>query len=1312
MVIANGSLVCTLGLHDADFSKDKVDIIPIGAQKHLMPDTRKRKRTDSRNRQSLDSVETSGGHSLRKRDRKIYAESSGSSDFEEISDEQIEVSKRWGNVIKLKVSPAKLRSAQRDSTEPEEESRRSSLLHPVATEESHFNVEDKIHPKKRKSRASVVIKDEDDFDEEEEEQEEDNLREDISDYSAPKPPRLHRGTKKPSRKQPMSERQAGRSRQRLIRNRRPPRKRATSDSSEESYQEDNNSGDPDALDLETSSPEPNNFVDHEILPRGKTRARTRAALQEYETLDDEIAELNDRPRRNQQRQVELRRRKQVNYYIPPADDNMQNMGLGGPSKSRTSGLSKSFFGTVSGFGAMPGYDSSDDELKRGNALGLTPAHITQGTPANLGRVKNINNLADTDPLGVDANVSFESVGGLSDQMVTLPLLYPEIFQKFHITPPRGVLFHGPPGTGKTLMARALAASCSTEGRNISFYMRKGADCLSKWVGEAERQLRLLFEEAKATQPSIIFFDEIDGLAPVRSSKQEQIHASIVSTLLALMDGMDGRGQVIVIGATNRPDSVDSALRRPGRFDREFYFPLPEITARKGIIDIHTKGWDPPLSEDFKKELAQLTKGYGGADLRALCTEAALNAVQRRYPQIYSTVDKLKIDTANIEVKARDFMTAIRKIVPSSERSSTSGAAPLPDHITPLLGETFESIKSSLASMLPEQKRKTVLEESMFEEEGEDGFERETLLQRFEASRVFRPRLLIYGQSGMGQRYLAAAALHFFEGYHVQSLDLGFLMGDSSRTPEAALIQAFVEVRRHKPSVLFIAGLDIWYEAVSETIRSTFSTLLRSLGPADSVLLLGFADCDIDELHPHVKNWFGYSMLGRVEVSSPTRDMIVNYFNSLIGYIAAAPTSLPDAVKRKPRILEELQVVGIEDQNKVFTPKELRALGNKDPQLKRLLKQRLSSFLHLIKQQPSNRKFKKPLIDLDKVNQIEPTPVGDLSEAFGPDTDNPASQMAVITRLEDGKFMENATGKVYHGMSLDVIEERLWNGFYIHPKGFLNDIKLIVEDAEISGNRENAIKAKQMYHNVEWSFDDAFDEHSMTEYSRLEQREIDRRSKYNESYRKELEEAVEADIGNNEQVADHNNDVIMQDEEPETDQQKPNGAGEIFFPPNDQLGTGQTSVLSKAGDDEPASQVIRVDDPPNNNVIPIVPAPALIEQPVPEEKIKGDSSIDPNPSVVFPVPKDPTPSPPSPKPDLEIDRNILRQLHRTFADLTIGFSVEQLEQVNAGCMDAVWRYRSDWNRNNVIRKVEKTLVAIAKEIKSLQKKPEDIYALGS
>lgn len=168
-------------------------------------------------------------------------------------------------------------------------------------------------------------------------------------------------------------------------------------------------------------------------------------------------------------------------------------------------------------------------------------------------------------------------------------------------------------------------------------MRKGADCLSKWVGEAERQLRLLFEEARNQQPSIIFFDEIDGLAPVRSSKQDQIHASIVSTLLALMDGMDGRGQVIVIGATNRPDAIDPALRRPGRFDREFYFPLPTLEARERILRIMTKkwaGWESEKGEENVRGLAKLTKGYGGADLRVRCVWHDLREGRRIYHVVF------------------------------------------------------------------------------------------------------------------------------------------------------------------------------------------------------------------------------------------------------------------------------------------------------------------------------------------------------------------------------------------------------------------------------------------------------------------------------------------------------------------------------------------------------------------------------------------------------------------------------------------------------------------------------------------------------
>lgn len=469
----------------------------------------------------------------------------------------------------------------------------------------------------------------------------------------------------------------------------------------------------------------------------------------------------------------------------------------------------SLLGGPWGTGATGGVDSdsSDDEMVQrsgvGGAVGMTPTSAAAplglfgvpgaaaaaeaggigGATPNVGKVKNQKALADADPLGVDLNIDFSQVGGLQGhidqlkEMVQLPLLYPELFQRFHVTPPRGVLFHGPPGTGKTLLARALANSVGHGGRKITFYMRKGADALSKWVGEAEKQLRLLFEEARRTQPSIIFFDEIDGLAPVRSSKQEQIHASIVSTLLALMDGMDGRGQVIVIGATNRPDNIDPALRRPGRFDREFYFPLPDKEGRRSIIDIHTKDWG--MSEQFRDLLAERTKGYGGADLRALCTEAALNSIQRTYPQIYSSKEKLIVDPDKIHIHATDFMLSIKKLVPSSERQAASAAAPLPKSVEPLLRSQYTAVIKALNDILPRKKQLTALEEAMYEhpEDADHGFGREQMSTEFERSRIFRPRLLITGKPGMGQTYLASAILNHLEGVHVQNFDLATLLGD-------------------------------------------------------------------------------------------------------------------------------------------------------------------------------------------------------------------------------------------------------------------------------------------------------------------------------------------------------------------------------------------------------------------------------------------------------------------------------------------------------------------------------------------------------
>ncbi|GKT33233.1 Uncharacterized AAA domain-containing protein C31G5.19, partial [Aduncisulcus paluster] len=266
-----------------------------------------------------------------------------------------------------------------------------------------------------------------------------------------------------------------------------------------------------------------------------------------------------------------------------------------------------------------------------------------GASSSIKRGDVVN--SDSSPITLPSNLSLDMVGGLAEQVrqvkevVFLPLVHKHVFKSVSSNPPRGVLFHGPPGCGKTLVCRVLASMCSDFlGKKVTFFMRKGADCMSKWVGEAEKQLRSLFNEAKAMSPSIIFFDEIDGLCPVRSSRQDQIHSSVVATLLSLMDGMDDRGDVVVIGATNRPDSIDPALRRPGRFDKEVLFTLPNVTGREEILKIHTQKWTHPISHGIIKRIAEKTEGYSGADLAALCNEAALFCIRRTKPELY-VVDK-------------------------------------------------------------------------------------------------------------------------------------------------------------------------------------------------------------------------------------------------------------------------------------------------------------------------------------------------------------------------------------------------------------------------------------------------------------------------------------------------------------------------------------------------------------------------------------------------------------------------------------------------------------------------------------------------
>uniref|UniRef100_A0A3P9JWF6 ATPase family AAA domain-containing protein 2 n=1 Tax=Oryzias latipes TaxID=8090 RepID=A0A3P9JWF6_ORYLA len=723
----------------------------------------------------------------------------------------------------------------------------------------------------------------------------------------------------------------------------------------------------------------------------------------------EEAEENDRP-------YNLRQRKTVQRYeappIEPVNRKQSNPSLFDTHRSpaRRSHIRVKKHAIHS----SDTTSSSDEErFERRKSKSMTRAR-NRCLPVNLtaedlasgvlrDRVKVGASLADVDPMNLDNSVRFDSVGGLSyhiqslKEMVVFPLLYPEVFERFKIQPPRGCLFYGPPGTGKTLVARALANECSQGNRKVSFFMRKGADCLSKWVGESERQLRLLFDQAYLMRPSIIFFDEIDGLAPVRSSRQDQIHSSIVSTLLALMDGLDSRGEIVVIGATNRLDSIDPALRRPGRFDREFLFRLPDKKARKQILKIHTRDWNPKLSEPFLDELAEKCVGYCGADIKALCTEAALMALRRRYPQIYGSSVKLKLDVASIVLGPGDFSKAMRTIVPASQRALAPPGRALSPVLRPLLDSSLSLVLKALLRVFPHAQPADgdniqgddnhPLEEDLYSDDNEDGsasiYEVQSAASpksqpcssamhrtflHFSSSALqqptsYRPRLLLAGAPGSGQSsHLAPALLHHLDKLPVHRLDLPTLYSISAKTPEESCAQVFREARRSTPSVVYMPHISEWWDTVGDTVRSTFITLLQDVPSFCPVLFLATAETPYSKLSDEVRSMF-QKAYGEVVILCPLgEEERRNFFSDLLLVQAARP---PPRLRSTERCNEVLQVAEAPGQ-RVLSAEEQRRLAEQEENTLRELRLFLRDVTKRLATDKRFSIFSKP-VDIEEVS---------------------------------------------------------------------------------------------------------------------------------------------------------------------------------------------------------------------------------------------------------------------------------------------------------------------------------------------------------
>jgi len=287
--------------------------------------------------------------------------------------------------------------------------------------------------------------------------------------------------------------------------------------------------------------------------------------------------------------------------------------------------------------------------------------ITRGTEISMGEKPAA--MAREVP-----RVTYEDIGGLKEEvrkireMVELPLKYPELFERLGVEAPKGVLLYGPPGTGKTLLAKAVANET-----NAAFFSISGPEIMSKYYGESEERLREIFRQAEENAPSIIFIDELDAIAPRREEVTGEVEKRVVAQLLALMDGLRPRGRVVVIGATNRPNAIDPALRRPGRFDREIEIGVPNKQGRFEILQIHTRNM--PLAEDVDLEkIASITHGFVGADLAALCKEAAMRALRRILPEIDFEKDTIPAELLNkITVTMNDFMEALKDVEPSAMR---------------------------------------------------------------------------------------------------------------------------------------------------------------------------------------------------------------------------------------------------------------------------------------------------------------------------------------------------------------------------------------------------------------------------------------------------------------------------------------------------------------------------------------------------------------------------------------------------------------------------------------------------------------------
>ncbi len=440
------------------------------------------------------------------------------------------------------------------------------------------------------------------------------------------------------------------------------------------------------------------------------------------------------------------------------------------------------------------------------------------TPATLIRMK-IKEVKEE-----KAKISYEDIGGLSTQiqrireMIELPLKYPQVFERLGIDAPKGVFLYGPPGTGKTLIARAVANETDAYFTHIS-----GPEIMGKFYGESEARLRNVFEDAQAHAPAIIFIDEIDSIAPKREDMggEKQVERRVVAQLLSLLDGLESRGQIIVIGATNIPNTIDPALRRPGRFDREISIPIPDKNGRLEILQIHTRGM--PLAEDVNLEkLAEITHGFVGADLEALAREAAMSALRKILPKIDFEMADIPYETLiKLEVTMDNFLEAMKEVEPSAIREVF---VEVPDVKWEDVGG-LENIKEELKEAIEWPLKYSDI---------------------FKKANTNPPKgILLYGVPGTGKTLLAKAVANE-SGVNFISVKGPSLISKYVGESERAIREVFKIAKQASPTILFFDEIDSLVPRrgssstdahVTERVISQFLTEMDGIEELKGVIVL-------------------------------------------------------------------------------------------------------------------------------------------------------------------------------------------------------------------------------------------------------------------------------------------------------------------------------------------------------------------------------------------------------------------------------------------------------------------------------------------